>query len=61
MIRLETKYGCPHRYSFCAHRDLGKNKLYEHEISKIFEELSFFKSQNVKRVNILDPVFNTWE
>jgi len=58
MIRLETKRGCPYRCSFCAHRDLRKNKLYKHEISKIFEELSFLKSKNIKRINVLDPVFN---
>lgn len=58
MLRLETKRGCPYRCSFCAHRDLGKNKLYRHEINKVFEELSFLKSRNVKRINVLDPVFN---
>jgi len=58
MIRLETKRGCPYKCSFCAHRDLRKNQVYEHKISKIFEELSFFKSKNVKRINILDPIFN---
>ena len=58
MLRLETKRGCPYRCSFCAHRDLGKNKLYRHEKNKVFEELSFLKSRDVKRINVLDPVFN---
>jgi radical SAM superfamily enzyme YgiQ (UPF0313 family) len=58
MLRLETKRGCPYRCSFCAHRDLIQNKVYKHSLDKVFSEISFIKERQVKRVNILDPIFN---
>lgn len=58
MVRWETRRGCPYKCTFCAHRDLGKNKVYKHKIEKIFSELSFFKKKDIKRINILDPIFN---
>ena len=58
MVRMETKRGCPYRCTFCAHRDLTSNKVHKHPLDKVFEELKLFRSKNVKRVNILDPVFN---
>lgn len=58
MVRWETKRGCPYKCTFCAHRDLGKNKVYKHKVDKIFSELSFFKKKHIKRINILDPIFN---
>ncbi|HRI29172.1 MAG TPA: hypothetical protein PK715_14030, partial [Chitinophagales bacterium] len=58
MVRMETKRGCPYRCSFCAHRDLKSNKVYRRIEDKVFEELSLFKEKEVKKINILDPVFN---
>jgi radical SAM superfamily enzyme YgiQ (UPF0313 family) len=58
MVRLETKRGCPYRCHFCAHRDLTRNKLYKRPLDKVFDEISFLTDRHVKRVNILDPVFN---
>jgi len=58
MLRLETKRGCPYRCSFCAHRDLTQNKVFKHSLDKVISEISFIKEKNVKRVNILDPIFN---
>lgn len=59
MIRLETKRGCPYRCSFCAHRDLSSNKVFKHPLEKVFHELSLIKEREVKKVNILDPIFNS--
>jgi len=59
MARLETKRGCPYRCSFCAHRDVGKNKVYHFPKEKIFNELNMLKDKSVRKINILDPVFNT--
>jgi radical SAM superfamily enzyme YgiQ (UPF0313 family) len=58
MIRLETKRGCPYRCSFCAHRDLTNNKVHIGQIDKVVQELKLFKERRVKRVNVLDPIFN---
>lgn len=58
MVRMETKRGCPYRCTFCAHRDLGKNKVSKHSMDRVFSDLFIFKSKGVKRVNVLDPVFN---
>jgi radical SAM superfamily enzyme YgiQ (UPF0313 family) len=58
MIRLETKRGCPYRCTFCAHRDLNFNKVYKHPLEKVFTEIDYIKNKEIKRVNILDPIFN---
>lgn len=59
MLRLETKRGCPYRCSFCAHRDLTKNKVFKHPLDKVFNELALIIDKRVRRVNILDPIFNS--
>lgn len=58
MIRWETKRGCPYKCSFCAHRNLENGRVYDLQLEKSFQELSLFKEKSVKRVNVLDPVFN---
>lgn len=58
MVRLETKRGCPYRCSFCAHRDLTFNKVHKHSLDKVFKEIAFFKKMKVKKINIIDPIFN---
>lgn len=57
-VRLETKRGCPYRCSFCAHRDLTYNKIYKHNLDKVFQEIAFFKDRKVAKINIIDPIFN---
>lgn len=58
MVRMETKRGCPYRCTFCAHRDLTYNKVYKHQLEKVFSEISFFKEKQVNKINIIDPIFN---
>ncbi len=58
MLRLETKRGCPYRCSFCAHRDLTFNKVYKHNQEKVYREIALFKDLQVKKINIIDPIFN---
>lgn len=58
MVRLETKRGCPYRCTFCAHRDLSTNKVHRHPLEKVYEEISWLTQKEVKRINILDPIFN---
>lgn len=58
MVRLETKRGCPYRCSFCAHRDLESNRVFNCTGDKVFEELSIFKAKSVRKINVIDPVFN---
>lgn len=57
-VRIETKRGCPYRCTFCAHRDLTNNTVLLKNNDRVFEELIFFKNKNVKKINILDPIFN---
>jgi hypothetical protein len=57
-VRWETKRGCPYRCSFCAHRDLQRNRVYRHERDKVFDELHLFQKKRVQKINVLDPVFN---
>nr|VFK43979.1 MAG: Radical SAM superfamily enzyme YgiQ, UPF0313 family [Candidatus Kentron sp. TC] len=59
MVRLETKRGCPYVCSFCAHRDLTERKVRTIKMSRVIEELEYFYALKVKKINILDPVFNT--
>ncbi len=59
MIRFETKRGCPYRCGFCAHFDKNfKRRVYEFDMERIEYDLEVIKKYNVKRVNVLDPVFN---
>ncbi len=57
-VRIETKRGCPYKCTFCAHRDLTNNKVLSKDNLRVFEELVFFKKKKVKKINILDPIFN---
>jgi radical SAM superfamily enzyme YgiQ (UPF0313 family) len=58
MVRMETKRECPYSCGFCAHKDLNDNKIYEFPDDRIFSELDFFKVKKVKKINIIDPIFN---
>lgn len=58
MLRLETKRGCPYRCNFCAHRDLVKQQVHHFPMNKTCQELSFFQELGVKKINMLDPIFN---
>ena len=58
MLRWETKRGCPYACSFCAHRNLENGRVNYMELEKGFNELALFKEKRVKRINVLDPVFN---
>jgi radical SAM superfamily enzyme YgiQ (UPF0313 family) len=58
MVRMETKRGCPYSCGFCAHKDLNDNKIYAFPDERIFSELDFFKTKKVKKINIIDPIFN---
>jgi radical SAM superfamily enzyme YgiQ (UPF0313 family) len=58
MVRMETKRGCPYSCSFCAHKDLNDNKIYDFSYDRIKNELDLFKSKQVKKINIIDPIFN---
>lgn len=58
MVRMETKRGCPYKCFFCAHRDLKYNKVYKRLLDKVFGEIAFFKEKKIKKINIIDPIFN---
>ncbi|HRH02316.1 MAG TPA: radical SAM protein [Bacteroidia bacterium] len=58
MIRWETKRGCPYKCAFCAHRNLENGRVHYMPKDKAFAELALFKEKDVKRINVLDPIFN---
>ena len=58
MLRWETKRGCPYKCSFCAHRNLENGRVHYMQQEKAFAELAMFKDKRVKRINVLDPIFN---
>ena len=58
MLRFETKRGCCFKCSFCAHRDLSGKSICAHNSTKIFKELDFISQKNIRKVNVLDPIFN---
>jgi len=58
MIHWETRRGCVFKCNFCAHRDLTHKKVHLLAMDKIKQELDLFKSKNVKKINVLDPIFN---
>jgi radical SAM superfamily enzyme YgiQ (UPF0313 family) len=61
-VRMETKRGCPYSCAFCAHRDLNDHgidhRIYEFPLERVKSELNLFKERQVKKINIIDPVFN---
>jgi radical SAM superfamily enzyme YgiQ (UPF0313 family) len=60
-IRWETKRGCPYSCSFCAHKDNTHKKVHRKLNDNLILELEFFKDKNIKKVNVLDPIFNMGE
>ncbi len=58
-VRLETKRGCLFNCSFCAHKEKGNKYVNELDYKKVIDELLFLNKQNISKVNILDPIFNT--
>jgi len=58
MLRFETKRGCPYYCSFCRHRDVVNNSISELDKTRIIEELDYMLSFNVKKINIVDPIFH---
>ncbi|MFC1234431.1 B12-binding domain-containing radical SAM protein [Vibrio sp. F74] len=57
MIHWDTQRGCYYACSFCAHRDVANNKVYDFPLEAIKSELRLFKEKNVQRINVLDPIF----
>lgn len=58
MLHWETRRGCMFKCTFCAHRDLKDQGVHLLGMDKVKQELDLFKSKNVKKVNVLDPIFN---
>jgi len=58
MLHWETRRGCMYKCNFCAHRDLKDKGVHLLGIDKVKQELDLFKSKQVKKINVLDPIFN---
>lgn len=58
-VRWETQRGCPFRCSFCQHRQPdARIPIAIIEMSRINSEIALFCESKVRRISILDPVFN---
>lgn len=58
-IRWETQRGCPFRCSFCQHRQPdARIPIAVIEVTRINSEIALFCESKIRRVSILDPVFN---
>ncbi|WP_290731210.1 B12-binding domain-containing radical SAM protein [Fibrobacter sp. UBA3629] len=61
-VRAETRRGCLFRCSFCKHRDTHSGKVYRIDnYERHLDELKLFKERGVKKLNVLDPLFNDHE
>lgn len=61
-VRAETRRGCSFRCSFCKHRDTLSGKVYRIDnYERHLDELKLFKERGVKKMNVLDPLFNDYE
>ena len=61
-VRAETRRGCLFRCSFCKHRDTLSGKVYRIDnYERHLDELKLFKERGVKKLNVLDPLFNDYE
>lgn len=58
-VRWETQRGCPFRCSFCQHRQPdARIPIAFIEASRINSEIALFCETEVRRISVLDPVFN---
>ena len=58
-VRWETQRGCQFRCAFCQHREAGsrlKNRFFKR--TRIEAEIELFCQSNVKKIAVLDPIFN---
>lgn len=56
--RWETKRGCPFRCWFCQHRGTS-NKIRYFSKQRLFDEMKYFIENNIERLTVVDPTFNT--
>ena len=57
-VRIETKRGCIRNCSYCAHKDLIRRQLYVYGLERVEQEIAFLKSKRVRKINVIDPLFN---
>ena len=58
MVHWESRRGCAFKCNFCAHRDLKDKGVHLLGMDKIKQELDLFVQKEVKKINVLDPIFN---
>lgn len=58
-IRWETQRGCTFRCSFCQHRQSGdRAQVALQDKERIRQEIALFCENKVRRISVLDPIFN---
>lgn len=56
---IETKRGCPFSCNYCAHDTVHMRKIIEKPVHEVLKEIECMVKNGVKRINIIDPVFNS--
>ncbi len=57
-VRMETQRGCPFSCDFCAHRDIVTSMVERTTVERALQEFFLLQEAGVRKVNVLDPVFN---
>lgn len=56
----ETRRGCSFSCSYCRHRSQHDNKVHIVRNAILWrKELALFKAHGIKKINVIDPLFNT--
>jgi radical SAM superfamily enzyme YgiQ (UPF0313 family) len=59
LVRWETQRGCPYRCSFCEHAEAGSQLAHRAlKFDRVIQEIDLFCSRRIKKISVLDPVFN---
>jgi radical SAM superfamily enzyme YgiQ (UPF0313 family) len=59
MVRWETARGCSYACSFCAHPgEPEQRRIRTRNLDVLRQEVALFARHRVKRINVLDPLFN---
>ncbi|OJU14198.1 MAG: hypothetical protein BGN88_14095 [Clostridiales bacterium 43-6] len=57
-VRFYSGLGCVYHCEYCAHRDNNLNSMHEVPLPIVFQDIDYIHTQNIHKVNFIDPTFN---